>query len=73
MRLLEAALDTSLDSPLFAGLSVHGLHFTVYASSNYELGALLSKHFAWGGGVISDKMLGVASVEPVAFVRLKHH
>ena len=35
MRLFQAALDTCLDSPLLASLSVHGLHFTVYAASNY--------------------------------------
>ena len=34
MRLFQAALDTCLDSPCFASLSVHGLHFTVYAPSN---------------------------------------
>ena len=34
MRLLQAALDTCLDSPFSATLSVHGLHFTVYAPSN---------------------------------------
>ena len=34
MRLLQAPLDTCLDSPFFAGLSVHGLHFTVYALSS---------------------------------------
>ena len=33
MRLFQAPLDTCLDSPFFAGLSVHGLHFTVYALS----------------------------------------
>ena len=33
MRLLQAALDTCLDSPFFASLSVHGLHFTVCAPS----------------------------------------
>ena len=33
MRLFQAALDTCLDSPFFAGLSVHSLHFTVYAPS----------------------------------------
>ena len=33
MRLFQAALDTPLDSPFFANLSVHGLHFTVYAPS----------------------------------------
>ena len=35
MRLFQAALDTCLDSPLFASLSVHGLHFTVYAPSKH--------------------------------------
>ena len=33
MRLFQAALDTCLDSPFFESLSVHGLHFTVYAPS----------------------------------------
>ena len=37
MRLFQAPLDTCLDSPFFASLSVHGLHFTVYApSSNFQ-------------------------------------
>ena len=30
----QAPLDTCLGSPFFASLSVHGLHFTVYAASN---------------------------------------
>ena len=34
MRLFQAALDTPLDSPFSATLSVHGLHFTVWAPSN---------------------------------------
>ena len=33
MRLFQAPLDTPLDSPFFAHLSVHGLHFTVCAPS----------------------------------------
>ena len=33
MRLFQAALDTCLDSPFVASLSVHGLHFTDYAPS----------------------------------------
>ena len=33
MRLFQAALDTPLDSPFSATLSVHGLHFTVYVPS----------------------------------------
>ena len=33
MRLFPAPLDTCLDSPFFASLSVHDLHFTVYAPS----------------------------------------
>ena len=33
MRLFQAALDTYLDNPFFASLSVRGLHFTVYAPS----------------------------------------
>ena len=32
----QAALDTCLDSPSFASLSVHGLHFTVYAPSSSD-------------------------------------
>ena len=36
MRLLQAALDTPLDSPFSATLSVHGLHFTVCAPSKNE-------------------------------------
>ena len=31
MRRFQAALDTRLDSPLFASLSVHGLDFKVHA------------------------------------------
>ena len=31
MRLSQAPLDTCPDSPLLARLSIHGLHFTVYA------------------------------------------
>ena len=37
MRLFQAALDTCLDSLFFASLSVHGLHFTVYAPSSSDL------------------------------------
>ena len=33
MRLFQAPLDTCLGSPFSASLSVHGLHFTVYAAS----------------------------------------
>ena len=36
MRLFQAALDTCLDSPFFGSLSVHGLHFTVYAPSRFS-------------------------------------
>ena len=34
MRLFQGALDTLLDSPVFATLSVHSLHFTVCAPSD---------------------------------------
>ena len=37
MRLSQAALDTCLDSPFFASLSVHGWHFTVYAPLTHAL------------------------------------
>ena len=41
MRLFQAPLETFLDSPFFAAsLSVHGLHFTVYAASNLHILAL---------------------------------
>ena len=36
MRLFQAALDTPLDNPFSATLSVHGLHFTVCAPSNWK-------------------------------------
>ena len=44
MRLFQAPLDTPLDSPFFANLSVHGLHFTVYAPSNLASGEILRGH-----------------------------
>ena len=59
MRLLQGALDTPLDSPFSATLSVHGLHFTVCAPSmwghlgNVRPKSLLSysfvasKHWCW--------------------------
>ena len=37
MRLFQAPLDTCLDSPLLASLSVHGLHFTVYTPSKFHV------------------------------------
>ena len=40
MRLFQAALGTPLDSPFSASLSVHGLHFTVYAPSKFQPGFL---------------------------------
>ena len=36
MRLFQAALDTPLDSPFSATLSVHGLHFTILRA--FDLG-----------------------------------
>ena len=38
MRLFQAVLDTPLDSPFPATLSVHGLHFTVCAPSTFSPG-----------------------------------
>ena len=38
VRVSQATLDTCLDSPFFASLSVHGLHFTLYAPSKKYLG-----------------------------------
>ena len=43
MHPFQAALDTCLDSPFFASLSVHGLHFTVYAPSTNSLTKVLTK------------------------------
>ena len=41
MRLFESPLNTCLDSPFSVSLSVHGLHFTVYAPSKFvEKGSL---------------------------------
>ena len=37
MRLLRAALDTPLDSPFSATLSVHGSYFTVVARTKLTL------------------------------------
>ena len=49
MRLFWAALDTCLDSLFLASLSVHGLHFTVYAPSNcFKLGAKWWQDLATG-------------------------
>ena len=50
-RLFQAALDACLDSPLVASLSVHGLHFTVYAPSSKVLGK--SKWGLSNGGLLS--------------------
>ena len=44
MRLFQAPLDTCLGSPFFASLSVHGLHFTVYAASSNRKSRALSVH-----------------------------
>ena len=33
MRPYQTPLDACLDSPFFASLSVHGLHFTVHKAS----------------------------------------
>ena len=41
MHLFQGALDTPLDSPLSATLSIHGLHFTVCAPSIYVLQSCL--------------------------------
>ena len=56
MRLFQAALDTPLDSPFSATLSVHGLHFTVCAPSKFcpswsvSGGSLLASFAVLGGG-----------------------
>ena len=45
MRLFQAALDTCLNSPFFASLSSHGLHFTVYAASSFGFLLVFSVYF----------------------------
>ena len=47
MRLFQAPLDTCLGSPFFASLSVHGLHFTVYAPSIFRETNMFLRHFRW--------------------------
>ena len=62
MRLFQAALDTCLDSPFFASLSVHCLHFTVYVPSRKfktKFGALSFRNF-------SDPEKGVIGKEVLA-------
>ena len=48
MRLFQAPLDTCLDSPFFASLSVHGLHFTVCELSSIYLGTYFFRSFPKG-------------------------
>ena len=48
MRLFPAALDTPLDSPFSSTLSVHGLHFTVYAPSSSDSIAKLFRACFYG-------------------------
>ena len=73
MRLFQAALDTCLDSPFFASLSVHGLHFTVYAPSISAAGDTLfsevvseraSQSWSWNpsstGGISELKFSGIS-------------
>ena len=48
MRLFQAALDTRLDNPFSATLSVHGLHFTVCAPS-----ILVGVWNGWGYGLVT--------------------
>ena len=57
MRPFQAALDTCLDSPFFASLSVHGLHFTVYTPSIIDFETLF-------------RDLGLAPKVPVARLRV---
>ena len=51
MRLFQAALDTCLGSPFFASLSIHGLHFTVYAPSKLFLKSIYRNKFGHNGSV----------------------
>ena len=68
MRLFQAALDTPLDSPFSAILSVHGLHFTVCAPSSIPK-KIVHRDFAKGvqlagtvslpyGGLSAEKTFG---------------
>ena len=60
MRLFQAPLrlDTCLDSPFFASLSIHGLHFTVYAPSNVILAAVWRR--ASGSALRTPRFVGVS-------------
>ena len=58
MRLFQAALDTPLDSPFSATLSVHGLHFTVCALSKFH-SALFLRFFCGTCGESCDFELRV--------------
>ena len=49
MRLFQAPLDTPLDSPFSATLSVHGLRFTVCALPNFCMGSSFEKLSAVAG------------------------
>ena len=62
MRLFQAALDTPLDTPFSATLSVHGLHFTVCAPSKCDRG-IVTPILRWGGyfgrvTTLGDKIQG---------------
>ena len=75
MRLSKAALDTCLDNPFFASLSVHGLHFTVYAPSIFSHYFVFSL-FLWSfTGILGvqhrEKILAFLSGFPCFFQKSK--
>ena len=69
MRLFEATLDPCLDSPFLASLSVHGLHLTVYAPSNFLNLAAQSSHRKIAVGAVPAS--GLAAILLQKFGRQK--
>ena len=69
MRLFQATLDTCLDSPFLASLSVHGLHFMVYAPSMEGLFTLWNLRFTWGGNKVYFRFQLSGSGGPIVFSR----
>ena len=66
MRLFQAALDTPLDSPFSATLSVHGLHFTVYAPSSNSFCSIMPPLPAVVAGLVAGPVVVAAAPDGVA-------
>ena len=70
MSLFQVALDTPLGNPFSASLSVHGLHFTVCAPSNFWLECMPQevKMQSCGSMVNTSSLVAFSAV----LVRLRH-